>query len=236
MSLDALTVLNRILSPTVENCMRDAGQLMALNDQTAAWGLTLTQEEAAQVAVCRTKALHLNERIEVGLGALEKLTAVFAASGYVERSDWAELLCRVTEMFYQYKTDMEDRISDTELIAYLFYCFELECGGDPDLTEERLDELCRGENNGGFSFDEEDGEDGADGWERSPERSRGLIEDLLNAYRTVKEGVHWPVSTTEIVCQLTAILRASGGSTEYLARAADELTAYLNEKGADENE
>ena len=103
---------------------RDSGELLALNDHTASYGLMLTPVQAAQLAVCQQRALADTGRIEFGEGATAQLIRALCASPYVDRETWADTLGEMTALFYALKSETHDRLTDGELIDAMVRVFD----------------------------------------------------------------------------------------------------------------
>ena len=103
---------------------RDSGELLALNNHTASYGLMLTPVQAAQLAVCQQRALADTGRIEFGEGATAQLIRALCASPYVDRETWADTLGEMTALFYALKSETHDRLTDGELIDAMVRVFD----------------------------------------------------------------------------------------------------------------
>lgn len=107
-------------------------EILALNEVSRNYGLVLSEEEARELSDTRNTALKENERIEVGVGAVEKIIKRFCTSHYVTKENYTYILNEVTALFYYIKSDTEDKINDDDLIDELFRRFELRCNGSVD--------------------------------------------------------------------------------------------------------
>jgi len=107
-----------------------AKELMLLSDKTAEYGITLSERDCVDIAECRYESLKENERIEVGLGATQRIIEEFCDSGYVSQMNFRETVEGLLECFYMIKTETLDKVSDDEVLEFLKYLFETECGGD----------------------------------------------------------------------------------------------------------
>lgn len=136
-----------------------ARELMLLGDKTAEYGITLSEQDCVDIAECRFESLKENERIEVGLGAVEKIIEGFCDSGYVSQHNFRETVEGLLECFYMIKTETEDRVSDDDVLSFLKYLFEDECGGDISKIYDSvaLDSFIRGKNSFTPPNDEEYG-------------------------------------------------------------------------------
>ena len=107
-----------------------ANQLIALNDEIAEHGITLSQVDCKDIAEFRHEALTECERIEVGLGAAGRIVKEFADSGYVDKYNFRQVVEDLLECFYTLKNETEDKASDDQVMGFLHYLFEDVVGGD----------------------------------------------------------------------------------------------------------
>lgn len=98
--------------------------LLKLNEETKESGLMLSRKEAAELTAAHRRALVASGRVEVGAGVMEKIIRAFSRSKYLRQEDYADVLHEITQNFYLIKNDMMDRISDDELISFMYDCFE----------------------------------------------------------------------------------------------------------------
>lgn len=113
---------------------RQAAQaLLALNEQTGARGLRLSEGQALELVAARTEALAKTGRIEFGGGAIERLILAFCESPYLSRDNYAQALHELIDLFYEFKNETLDRISDQELVAFMAQAFDGPCAGSTDL-------------------------------------------------------------------------------------------------------
>ena len=141
---------------------RDCGDLLALNETTAGYGLLLTPAQAAELAAVQQRALSDTGRVEFGEGAAAKLVRALCASPYVDRETWADTLAGMTALFYALKSETHDRLTDGELIDAMVRVFDGRAHGAMEvlagMTEgEWLREADgRGDDSGEICNDEDD--------------------------------------------------------------------------------
>lgn len=119
-------------------------EVMKYNDLTAKYGLVLTEQQA--IALVETRSLSLKEtgRIEFGGGIIDKIIFEFCDSPYLAMHNYEEVLHELIEIFYYYKNETLDLMSDYELIQYMKKSFDSICQGSLDLLSGReLDRLAR---------------------------------------------------------------------------------------------
>lgn len=112
-----------------------ASEVVALNDVSAEYGLTLTESQVAELIETRGNALRDNGRIEIGLGAVKKIIESFCSSSFMNTDNYTETLNDLLEIFYYYKTESHDRVSDTELIKIMRDLFENKYQGSIKLMQ-----------------------------------------------------------------------------------------------------
>ncbi len=107
-----------------------ARQVLETNCYTQKYGLVLREEDAALLAQERTNVLKAERRVEFGQSIMPKIIYTFCDSSYVNQDNYCDSLARLQEIFYQYKNEMEDEITDDELLEFMREQFENVCCGD----------------------------------------------------------------------------------------------------------
>lgn len=109
--------------------------LVACNEKTASFGLTLTKEDANALMECRNDTLKKYKRVEFGNGILDKLMIIFCDSQYINQDSYLETLELLQDIFYEFKNEACDLVSDDELLLFMKEQFETICFGDLDYLE-----------------------------------------------------------------------------------------------------
>lgn len=109
---------------------RERNNLLACNQMTARFGLTLTPANALELLARRNMALHETRRVEFGDEILPQLIAAFCDSAYMEQAYYAQTLSQLLEMFYSFKNDSMEQLTDGELIGFMRKQFDTVCFGD----------------------------------------------------------------------------------------------------------
>lgn len=137
------------------------------NDFTARFGLTLSRQDAVELVEMRNTSLKRYGRIEFGGGVINKLIKEFCDSPYISMNNYVETLLELIEIFYFYKNETLDLISDDELIKFIKNSFNGKCQGSLELLSEReLDKMAHNLRYGyapDYSEDDEFEEDDEDG-------------------------------------------------------------------------
>lgn len=99
------------------------------------FGLMLSEEDAQLLLGERSSVLKREERVEFGGGILPKLIYLFCDSPYLNQDNYVDMLGRLQEIFYLYKNEMQDEITDDELLTFMKEQFDDTCFGDLDYLE-----------------------------------------------------------------------------------------------------
>ena len=111
------------------------------NQYTERFGLVLSEEEAKLLVQERFENLKEQQRVEFGKGILDKLIYTFCDSAYIFQDNYVDAITRLQEIFYLYKNESMDELTDDELIDYMKDAFENECQGSLDYLEDTCLEL-----------------------------------------------------------------------------------------------
>jgi hypothetical protein len=149
-----------------------AQEIVKLNDYTSRFGLNLTHKDAAELVETRAHALKIYGRIEFGGGVIDKIIKGFCDSPYISRHNYAETLHELTEIFYFYKNETLDILSDDELIKFMKEKFDGVCQGSLEFLQgtvlegmarslrsgHDINHLCNTDNERDEDEEDEDGE------------------------------------------------------------------------------
>lgn len=111
-------------------------KVIACNQYTQKFGLQLSEQEALVLVEERKRSLKEEERIEFGEGILPKLIFAFCDSPYIYHDNYVESIATLQDIFYLYKNESLDELSDDELISYMKEAFEGECEGSLEHLED----------------------------------------------------------------------------------------------------
>ena len=110
-------------------------KVVETNQKTERFGLTLTQQDAQLILQERKNVLSEQKRVEFGEGIVTKIIYEFCDSAYISQNDYVNTIIRLQEIFYLYKNEMQDEITDDELLHIMKEQFECICYGDLDYLE-----------------------------------------------------------------------------------------------------
>lgn len=110
--------------------------LESLNEDTAQYGLALTKEEARELMVCRDESLTRYRRVEFGKGILDKLIYAFCDSQYIQQDHYLETLEELQDVFYAFKHESGEKLTDDELLAFMKEQFDSVCYGSTEYLRD----------------------------------------------------------------------------------------------------
>lgn len=108
-------------------------EILDHNDFTSEYGLTLTEAEALEISNSRSNSLKENGRVEFGNEVINKMILEFCDSPYISNYNYADTLEKLLDIFYYYKNETMDIISDDELIEFMHTCFDGDSKGSVEL-------------------------------------------------------------------------------------------------------
>lgn len=140
---------NSMLSP-----YKGLDDIIKSNEKSQKFGLLLTHEQALRLMETRVNILKAVGRIELGQSVIAKIIKAFCSSPYITSECYVQTLHELIEIFYYYKNETMDHISDDELIEFMRESFDDVCHGSLELLSgNQLDKLADRLRNG---FDRED--------------------------------------------------------------------------------
>jgi hypothetical protein len=126
-------------------------RILECNEQTSMYGLVLTKDDAVSLVETRNHSLNANGRVEFGGGVINKVIQEFCDSPFLSMHNYVETLNELLEIFYYYKNETLDLISDDDLIQYMKNAFDGVCKGSLELLAGR--ELYRLAKNLRYGYD-----------------------------------------------------------------------------------
>jgi hypothetical protein len=112
-------------------------EIIKCNEFTTKHFLVLTIAQATELLETSTYSLKENKRVEFGSGLIEKIIKEFCDSPYISMENYAETLHELIEIFYYYKNETLDLISDDDLIKFMHKAFDGICQGSLELLYGR---------------------------------------------------------------------------------------------------
>lgn len=135
---------DKFLSLIIGGEKKQLESIAGCNEYTKKFGVSLSPNEALQLLESRKNSLKQEERIEFGEGILPKLIFTFCDSPYIYQDNYVDTIEALQEIFYLYKNESMDELSDDELLNYMKDSFDGVCQGDLEYLEGTcLDQFCR---------------------------------------------------------------------------------------------
>ncbi len=110
-------------------------KVIETNQAAEKYGLVLSEEEAGLILEERCSALKEQRRVEFGEGITPQIIYEFCDSSFIDQNNYVSTIIRLQEIFYLYKNEMQDEITDAELLHFMKEQFEDICFGDLDYLE-----------------------------------------------------------------------------------------------------
>ncbi len=126
---------NFFLNSLKQNSMQ-LQKVVSCNQYSEKFGVRLTEEEAKVLLLARKDSLKEQERIEFGDGILPKIIFAFCDSPFIYQDNYVATLEALQNIFYLYKNESLDELTDDELLEYMKYHFDGECQGSLDYLED----------------------------------------------------------------------------------------------------
>ncbi|MDD6798057.1 MAG: DUF6323 family protein [Clostridia bacterium] len=123
------------------------------NEYVRQFGLCLTDCDIKELMKSRRECLSEQQRVEFGQGIIDKIIFAFCDSDFIYQGNYAETIIRLQNIFYLYKNESLDELTDDELIDVMKNAFNGECNGSLEYLEETyLEQFARNIRTGTHKF------------------------------------------------------------------------------------
>lgn len=109
--------------------------IIQCNEVTREYGLKLSDKDVKEIIDTRNIALQKSGRIEFNGQIINKIITAFCDSPYISQYNYSETINELVEIFYNYKNETLDYISDDELIEIMKENFDNYCQGSLEILE-----------------------------------------------------------------------------------------------------
>lgn len=116
----------------LENQKHELQTVLECNTKTARFGLTLSNEDAKELTVVKRQTLKDERRVEFGSSILPEIIYTFCDSQYITQDNYVSTIAELQEIFYMFKNESQDDLTDSELLDFMKKQFEKICFGDLD--------------------------------------------------------------------------------------------------------
>lgn len=111
---------NNILRFTMNDISEQSSKkLMKLNDESINYGLVLSPKDINDIIKHTNETLIKIGRIETSTEALEKIIEIVYSSPYTDKDNYVENINDMQEIFYYFKNQVLDLLSDDKVIEIL---------------------------------------------------------------------------------------------------------------------
>ncbi|MEG0548039.1 MAG: DUF6323 family protein [Coprobacillus sp.] len=110
-------------------------KVMVCNNISSRYGMILKQEDVLRIIETQELSLVEQERIEFGGTIIEQLIYAFCDSQFISKYEYAESMIKFVEIFYHYREELDEFLSDEEIIEYMQRSFNGPCQGSMDWLE-----------------------------------------------------------------------------------------------------
>lgn len=98
----------------------------------------LTKNMVSELIVNKNNLLKSIGLIEINNDVLKLIIKYFSLSSYIDKYNYNEIINELIEVFYTYRTYLSNKISDKQIIEYLYYNFENTCNGVVVLLYDKM--------------------------------------------------------------------------------------------------
>lgn len=119
--------LFRMINPKEKNEIAD---IKKCNEYISQYGLILSDNQIKSILEKRREILKETGRIELRKGILDKLIKEFCDSPYMNQENFVQNLYELIEIFYEYKNETMDLLTDDELLDFMKKSFDETAKGD----------------------------------------------------------------------------------------------------------
>lgn len=108
----------------------EVANIKKCNEFTNKYGLMLSDAQIESLMEKRIDILKNTGRIEFRNGIIDKIIKEFCDSPYINQENYVLILCGLLDIFYEYKNETMDLVTDDELIKFMKKSFNGICKGD----------------------------------------------------------------------------------------------------------
>lgn len=121
--------------------------ILKCNDVSSRYGIILKESDARELVAVRQEIVNEVGLIEFKSIIVEAIVLAFCDSQFITKYDYLDMLSQLVEIFYYYRTEVDELMSDEDIIKYMRLAFEGTCQGSLDWLSDHqlnklLDDLC----------------------------------------------------------------------------------------------
>jgi hypothetical protein len=111
-------------------------KVIRCNEYSKKFGVILSNQDALLLLNSKINSLKEKERIELGDSILPKLIFTFCDSPYIYQDNYVETLEALQDIFFLYKNESLDELTDDELLEFMKFHFDGDCQGSLEYLED----------------------------------------------------------------------------------------------------
>lgn len=111
--------------------------LLEINSTTQKHGLVVTEIIAKEIAAARQQALKENDRIDFSSDTITRLVKAFSESYYITQETFSETIGEIIELFYFLQNEINNILSDDDLISEMLITFNETCFGVIEVMQSK---------------------------------------------------------------------------------------------------
>lgn len=131
MNIELLSIPNSIMQKVA------VSDIIKLNDITFKYGLTLSDKDIISIIKTKNELLNNYGRIEFGGALINKVITKFYDSPYIWQDNYITTIEELLEIFYYFKNESIEELTDDELLSIMKYHFDSTCRGSIELLQSR---------------------------------------------------------------------------------------------------
>lgn len=113
--------------------------ILKCNDVSSRYGIKLNESDAKELIAIRQETIKDVGLIEFRSSIVEEVILAFCDSQFITKYDYLEVLSQLVEIFYYYRLEVNELMSDEDIIKYMKLAFEGPCQGSLDyLSDHQL--------------------------------------------------------------------------------------------------
>ena len=116
----------------------EISNIESCNKITSVYGLSLNVKQISNLLEKKQEILKRTGRIEFRESIIKKIIIEFSDSPYINQESYESILHELIEIFYEYKNETMDIVTDDELIKFMKKSFDGICKGDIDYLSETI--------------------------------------------------------------------------------------------------
>lgn len=118
------------LSVINKNKQNEITKILECNKFLHKYGLQLSEKDVQGIEIKRLESLKTTGRLEFEEWIIERLIKEFCDSPYITQENFLDTIYELIDIFYYYKNETKDMVSDDELINFMKIYYDNLAQGD----------------------------------------------------------------------------------------------------------